>query len=86
MRIFVIHSGCDYNKVNEIIKDIENTINNIKILILKKGLPLIWKVNAYNKIKKNGCPVSAIQTINKVMKRFYDHLVVQKYVPNNFIS
>lgn len=41
--------------------------------------------NAYNMLKKNGCPVSAIQTINKVMKRFYDHLVVQKYVPNNFI-
>ena len=52
MRIFVIHSGCDYNKINELIKNIENTIYKIKILILKKGLPLIWKVNAYNKIKK----------------------------------
>ena len=38
----------------------------------------------YNSLYNNGCPISAIKTINKTMDRFYKYLVQHSYVPYNF--
>ena len=40
----------------------------------------------YYKLKKNDCPISAIKSINKTMNRFYGYLVMNRYVPSNFIN
>ena len=40
----------------------------------------------YNKLSKTGCPNSALHTINKVMSRFYKHLVHQRLAPADFTS
>lgn len=52
MKIFVIHSGSDYNEVKGIIETIKNDTNKTDILMLKNGLPFIWKLDAKDKIKK----------------------------------
>lgn len=52
MKIFVVHSGCDSAKVDEIIKNIIKDTNKTEILRLKKGAPLLWRIDASNKIKK----------------------------------
>ena len=38
----------------------------------------------YNTLKKEGAPDSALMTINKVMARFFKHLVQAGYVPFNY--
>ena len=38
----------------------------------------------YNKLYKDGCPISAIKTINKILGRFYVYLVQNSFVPFNF--
>ena len=40
----------------------------------------------YNDLFAKGCPISAIQTINKMMNRFYDYLVLNRFIPGNFIN
>lgn len=52
MKIFVIHSGSDYNEVKEIIGVIKNGTNKTDLLMLKNGLPFVWKIEAKSKIKK----------------------------------
>lgn len=52
MKIFVIHSGSDYNEVKEIIGVIKNGTNKTDLLMLKNGLPFVWRIEAKSKIKK----------------------------------
>ena len=42
--------------------------------------------NFYNKLFKDGCPSSAIKTINKVMSRYYNYLVQNAFAPYNFTN
>lgn len=51
MRIFIIHSGSNYKEVIDIVNVIKNNFNRIDLLIIKKGLPFIWKFAAIKNIK-----------------------------------
>lgn len=51
MNIFVVHSGCDSERVKEAVKQLEELESRVNILVLKNG-GVFWKIEAEHLLKK----------------------------------
>lgn len=52
MNIFVVHSGCDSDRVKEAVKQLEELESRVNILVLKNG-GVFWKIEAEQLLKKS---------------------------------
>ena len=52
MNIFVVHSGCDSDRVKEAVKQLEELESRVNILVLKNG-GVFWKIEAERLLKKS---------------------------------